>query len=132
MKALKITQTAGENVKEIAPCTCKVIQDSLEFWISVWIPIPQYWIPMSFLAFLVSGAWIPYFRIDSSPLELLGFRIAPNKNIPCVPESGFPYLEKREKESLILPVISAGPRNHPTTGLAHADVPAIVSEGPVI
>ena len=49
-----------------------------------------------------------------------------------VPESGFPYLEKREKESLILPVISAGPRNHPTTGLAHADVPAIVSEEPVI
>ena len=46
MKALKITQTAGENVKEIAPCTCKVIQDSLEFWISVWIPIPQYWIPL--------------------------------------------------------------------------------------
>ena len=84
MKALKITQTAGENVKEIAPCTCKVIQDSLEFWISVWIPIPQYWIPMSFLAFLVSGAWIPYFRIVSSPLELLGFRIAPNKNIPAL------------------------------------------------
>ena len=83
MKALKITQTARENVKEIAPCTCKVIQDSLEFWISVWIPIPQYWIPMSFLAFLVSGAWIPDFRIDSSPLELLGFRIAPNKNIPA-------------------------------------------------
>ena len=41
-------------------------------------------------------------------------------------------MEKREKESLILPVISAGPRNHPTTGLAHADVPAIVSEEPVI
>ena len=34
-----------------------------------------------------------------------------------VPESGFPYLAKREKESFILPAISAGPRNHPTTGI---------------
>ena len=92
MKALKITQTAGENVKEIAPCTCKVIQDSLEFWISVWIPIPQYWIPMSFLAFLVSGAWIPGSRTSWIP-------IAPKKKFPAFrPESGFPYLAKRKKK----------------------------------
>ena len=85
---------------------------------------------MSFLTFLVSGAWIPDF--DYLPVELLGFRIAPNKQNSGVLESGFSYLAKREKESLILPVISAEPRNHPTTGIARADVPAIVSEKPVI
>ena len=36
-----------------------------------------------------------------------------------VPESGFPYLVKREKKSLILPAISAGPRNYSATGIAH-------------
>ena len=36
-------------------------------------------------------------------------------------------MAKREKESLILPAISVGPTNHPPTGIAHADVPAIVS-----
>ena len=35
MKALKITQTTGENVEEIVPRTCKVIQDSLGFCITV-------------------------------------------------------------------------------------------------
>jgi len=43
----------------------------------------NYWysIPISFLSFLVSGAWIPDF--DSLPEEFLGFRIAPNKKMPA-------------------------------------------------
>ena len=41
-------------------------------------------------------------------------------------------MAKREKESLILPAISVGPTNLSPTGIAHADVPAIVSEEPVI
>ena len=84
---------------------------------------------MSFLAFLVSGAWIPDF--DSLPVELLGFHIAPTKKFPAF-RIWIPLLGEKRKRKSILPAISAGPRNHPTTGIAHADVPAIVSEEPVI
>ena len=79
---------------------------------------------MSFLAFLVSGAWIP----DSSRTSWIPH--CTKQKISRVPEYGFP-LAKREKESLILTAISVGPRNHPTTGVPHAGVPAIVSEKPV-
>ena len=85
---------------------------------------------MSFLAFLVSGAWIPDF--DSLLVELLGFHIAPNKKFPAFRNLDSLTWRKEKKKVYILPAISAGPRNHSTTGIAHADVPAIVSEEPVI
>ena len=83
---------------------------------------------MSFSAFLVSlDSRFRFFANRTSSIPG-----SHQKKISRVSESGFPYLTKREKESLILPAISAGPRNHPTTGIAHADVPAIVSKEPVI
>ena len=61
-------------------------------------------------------------KIPDSKSQDSGFH---QTKIYRVPESGFPYF-------LILPVISAGPTAHPTTGTAHPTVPAIVSEEPVI